>query len=96
MIDNSEGNAVFSTYSISAISNSNTEVQINPRGITMRDEGDTIRLDRAGIHLPDGDYYHVLTSNSSTINIAQYALKADLPTVPTNVSQLTNDSNFIK
>ena len=24
-----------------------------------------------------------------------YALKTELPTVPTNVSQLTNDSNFI-
>lgn len=29
------------------------------------------------------------------IDITQYALKTELPTVPTNVSQLTNDSNFI-
>ena len=87
MIDNSEGSAVLSTYNISAISNSNTEIQINPTGITMRDEDNAIRLNRAGITLPDGDYDHVLTSNGSTINIAQY--------VPTNVSQLTNDSNFI-
>lgn len=28
-------------------------------------------------------------------DITQYALKTELPTVPTNVSQLTNDSNFI-
>ena len=95
MIDNSEGSAVLSTYNISAISNSNTEIQINPDGITMRDDDNTIRLDRTGITLPNGDYDHVLTSNGSTIDITQYALKTELPTVPTNVSQLTNDSNFI-
>lgn len=95
MIDNSEGSAVLSTYNISAISNSNTEIQINPDGITMRDDDNTIRLNRTGIILPNGDYNHVLTSNASTIDITQYALKTELPTVPTNVSQLTNDSNFI-
>lgn len=95
MIDNSEGSAVLSTYNISAISNSNTEIQINPDGITMRDDDNTIRLNRTGIILPNGDYNRVLTSNGSTIKITQYALKTDLPTVPTNVSQLTNDSNFI-
>lgn len=87
MIDNSEGSAVLSTYNISAISNSNTEIQINPDGITMRDDDNTIMLNRTGIILPNGDNNHVLTSNGSTINITQ--------SVPTNVSQLTNDSNFI-
>jgi hypothetical protein len=72
MIDNSEGSAVLSTYYISAISNSNTEIQINPDGITMRDDDNTIRLDRTGIILPNGDYDHVLTSNGSTINMANY------------------------
>lgn len=95
MIDNSKGSAVLSTYNISAISNSNTEIQINPDGITMRDDDNTIRLNRTGIILPNGDNDHVLTSNASTIDITQYALKNELPTVPTNVSQLTNDSNFI-
>lgn len=95
MIDNSKGSAVLSTYNISAISNSNTEIQINPDGITMRDDYNTIMLNRTGIILPNGDYDHVLTSNGSTIDITQYALKTELPTVPTNVSQLTNDSNFI-
>ena len=95
MIDNSKGSAVLSTYNISAISNSNTEIQINPDGITMRDDDNAIMLNRTGIILPNGDYNHVLTSNGSTINITQYALKTELPTVPTNVSQLTNDSNFI-
>lgn len=95
MIDNSEGSAVLSTYNISAISNSNTEILINPDSIIMRDDDNTIILNRTGIILPDGDNNHVLTSNASTIDITQYALKTDLPAVPTNVSQLTNDSNFI-
>lgn len=95
MIDNSKGSAVLSTYNISAISNSNTEIQINPDGITMRDDDNTIILNKTGIILPNGDNNHVLTSNASTIDITQYALKTELPTVPTNVSQLTNDSNFI-
>ena len=95
MINNSKGSAVLSTYNISAISNSNTEIQINPDGITMRDDDNTIILNRTGIILPNGDNNHVLTSNASTIDITQYALKTELPTVSTNVSQLTNDSNFI-
>lgn len=95
MIDNGEGSAVLSTYNISAISNSNTEIHINPNGITMRDDDNTIILNGTGIILPNGDNNHVLTSNASTIDITQYALKTELPTVPTNVSQLTNDSNFI-
>lgn len=44
---------------------------------------------------PAGDNNHVLTSNASTVDITQYALKTELPTVPTKTSQLTNDSNFI-
>lgn len=78
MIDNSEGSAVLSTYNISAISNSNTEIQIYPSGITMRDDDNTIRLNRAGITLPDGDYDHVLTSHGSTINMANYLKESDV------------------
>lgn len=78
MIDNSEGSAVLSTYNISAISNSNTEIQINPDGITMRDDDDTIILNRTGIILPNGDYDHVLTSNGSTINMANYLKESDV------------------
>lgn len=78
MIDNSEGSAVLSTYNISAISNSNTEIHINPDGITMRDDDNTIRLNRTGIILPNGDYDHVLTSNGSTINMANYLKESDV------------------
>lgn len=124
MIDNSGGSAVLGTYSISAISNSNTEIQITPSGITMRDDDNVTSLGANGITLPNGDNDHVLTSNGSQININSYATKSDLSsqinpkadrsdlltlekkitanttaienkTVPTNVSQLTNDSNFI-
>lgn len=78
MIDNSKGSAVLSTYNISAISNSNTEIQINPDSITMRDDDNTIILSRAGIILPNGDYDHVLTSNGSTINMANYLKESDV------------------
>lgn len=78
IIDNSEGSAVLSTYNISAISNSNTGIHINPDGITMRDDDNTIILNRTGIILPNGDYDHVLTSNGSTINMANYLQQSDV------------------
>lgn len=78
MIDNSNGSAVLSTYNISVISNSNTEIQINPDSITMREDDNIIILGRAGIILPDGDYDHVLTSNGGTINMANYLKKSDV------------------
>lgn len=78
MIDNSEGSAVLGTAIISAISNSNTEIQINPSGITMRDDDNVIRLARNGITLPNGDNDHVLTSYGSTLNIGEYATQSDL------------------
>lgn len=55
----------------------------------------SFKLNENGVLLNGGDNNHVLTSNASTIDITKYALKTELPTVPTNVSQLTNDSNFI-
>lgn len=56
---------------------------------------DLFLLNENGVRILNGDDNHVLTSDCSTIDITQYALKTELPTVPTNVSQLTNDSNFI-
>lgn len=52
-------------------------------------------LSKDGVKLYGGDDNHVLTSNYSTIDITQYVLKSELPTVPTKVSQLQNDSEFI-
>jgi hypothetical protein len=56
---------------------------------------ESLRILKDGIRLMGGDNNHVLTSNASTIDITEYAKKTELPTVPTKVSQLTNDSNFI-
>lgn len=77
-INSSNGRAWLSTYSIYAFSNSNTEVLINPSGITMRDGHDTISLDGTGVTLPNGDNYHVLTSKGTTINISNYLQKSDV------------------
>lgn len=78
MIGNSEGSAMLGTAMISAISNSNTEIQINPSGIIMRDDDNVILLSWNGITLPYGDNDHVLTSYGSTINIGEYATQSDL------------------
>lgn len=56
---------------------------------------DFFQLDKNGITLRYGTNDEVLTSAGSTINITRYALKSELPTVPTKVSQLQNDSEFI-
>ena len=54
-----------------------------------------VELNEKGLRLRGGDNDHVLTSYGSTIDITRYALKSELPTVPTKVSQLQNDSEFI-
>lgn len=72
-------------------------IEIIPESVTGRINGIlSFKLNENGVLLNGGDNNHVLTSNASTIDITQYALKTELPTVPTNVSQLVNDSNFIK
>lgn len=71
-------------------------IDIIPESVTGSINGIlSFKLNENGVRLKGGDNNHVLTSNASTIDITQYALKTELPTVPTNVSQLTNDSNFI-
>lgn len=72
-------------------------VEITPESVIGYNSSEGLRFELCedGVLLRGGDNNHVLTSNASTIDITQYALKTDLPTVPTNVSQLTNDSNFI-
>lgn len=78
VIDNSIGRAMLGTYSISVTSNSNTEIQINPTGISLNNDGDIIQLSSIGITLPNGDFDHVLTSNGSTINMANYLKESDV------------------
>lgn len=74
--------------------------EVNKDGINLSpiddsDDSNGLKLSYNGVTLPSGDNNHVLTSNASTVDITQYALKTELPTVPTKTSQLTNDSNFI-
>lgn len=78
VIDNSTGRAMLGTYSINVTSNSHTEIQINPNSIYLNDEGKIIQLSRSGITLPDGDFNHVLTSNGTTINMANYLQESDV------------------
>lgn len=81
------------------IRNSYKDIYIDKDGFRIFDATGNNGLDfiiqKQGITLKGGDNSHVLTSNSGTIDITQYALKTELPIVPTRTSQLTNDSNFI-
>lgn len=81
------------------IRNAYKDIYIDKDGFRIFDSTGNKGLDfiiqKQGITLKGGDNSHVLTSNSGTIDITQYALKTELPTVPTKTSQLTNDSNFI-
>lgn len=81
------------------IRNAYKDIYIDKDGFRIFDATGNNGLDfiiqKQGITLKGGDDSHVLTSNSGTIDITQYALKTELPTVPTKTSQLTNDSNFI-
>ena len=53
-----------------------------------------LKITNEGISNTDNNANHVFATDGSTIDITQYALKSQLPTVPTKVSQLQNDSNF--
>lgn len=80
------------------IRNDDGHIFIDNNGFRMMNTDDTYNvfgISESGVQLHNGDNRHVLTSNSSTIDITQYALKTELPTVPTKVSQLENDSKFI-
>ena len=48
-----------------------------------------------GIHFKDKSTNQIPTANWDFIDINDYALKTEIPTVPTKVSQLENDSKFI-
>lgn len=98
----SEGdNGVFTYMDANSISiaypmQEGNSIEITPQSVVGRIDGaHSFILDENGVSLMGGDNNHVLTSYGSTIDITQYALKTELPTIPTNVSQLTNDSNFI-
>lgn len=58
-------------------------IDITPESITGGNRSDFFhfKLNENGVELKDGDNNHVLTSNGSTIDITQYALKTELPDV---------------
>lgn len=59
-------------------------------------EGQAIRTIYSINGIVSGKYNNCLATSDGTFKpISDFALKTELPTVPTNVSQLTNDSNFI-
>ncbi len=71
-------------------------LSLSPSNISSRSNSAShslsFQLNSYGVKLKSGRNDRVLTSNGSTIDITQYALKTELPT---KTSQLTNDSNFI-
>lgn len=58
------------------------------------DDAQSITLNPEGISNTDNNANHVFATDGSIADLTQYALKTELPTVPTKTSQLTNDSNF--
>lgn len=101
------GKEIGDIYADTLIDIEGVKVKDNKRSVNITKEGIegygyngnqhsfAFSLSDQGIRLREGDNNHVLTSYASTIDITQYALKTELPTVPTKTSQLTNDSNFI-
>ena len=59
-------------------------------------EGQAIRTTYSINGITSDKYNNCLATSDGTFKpISDFVLKTELPTVPTNVSQLTNDSNFI-
>ena len=70
---------------------------ITTSDIELWNNGDSpiIRINPSGIYYEAREEGDVPTAKGGFINIYDYAKKTELPTVPTKVSQLTNDSEFI-
>ena len=62
------------------------EIEINR--ITSSGNESVLSISGSGIYMYGVGRNRVLTADASTIDITQYALKSELPTVPTKVSQL--------
>ena len=54
----------------------NTQAMLTPYKLLMKTDDSQVILNSNGVSLPNGDNNHVLTSNASTIDITQYALKS--------------------
>ena len=94
-ISGSNGLEMYATDSDGLIAKT---TQINKNSIEFTDvqNGDYIfRIDTTGIHYNGRKENEIPTANGGFVNINNYALKSELPTVPAKVSQLQNDSEFI-
>lgn len=82
-----ENSGVFTYIDANSISigypmSEGNSIDITPQSVTGRiNNAPSFILDETGVSLMDGDNNHVLTSNGSTIDITQYALKTELPDV---------------
>ena len=85
-LSNSDGNTI-------TFNSQRFEIDINR--ITSSGNESALSISGSGIYMYGVGRNRVLTADASTIDITQYALKSELPTVPTKVSQLQNDSEFI-
>lgn len=85
-LSNSDGNTI-------TFNSRSGEIEINR--ITSSGIEGALSISGSGIYMYGVGRNRVLTADASTIDITQYALKSELPTVPTKVSQLQNDSEFI-
>lgn len=74
-------------------------ISIDNTAIKLGDELNNsfaVEINNSGIKFQGRTRNEIPVANGQGfININDYALKTELPTVPTKVSQLTNDSNFI-
>ena len=71
--------------------NGNPQISLNGRTTF---DNDLLITDK-GISSTDNNANHVYATDGSIADLTQYAKKVELPTVPTKVSQLENDSEFI-
>lgn len=63
--------------------------------LTDRTYANALKITMKGVSNADNNANHVYATDGSIADLTQYAKKAELPTVPTKTSQLTNDSNFM-
>mgnify|MGYP007016467344 CR=1 FL=1 len=78
-MSNSDGNTI-------TFNSRRGEIEINR--ITSSGNESALSISGSGIYMYGVGRNRVLTADASTIDITQYALKSELPTVPTKVSQL--------
>lgn len=84
------------TVNISHSRFSNKYFDISGDYIKIGESGNrVVEINNSGIKFNGLPENLIPKANGGFININDYALKTELPTVPTNVSQLTNDSGFI-